>query len=228
MNGQCLLCKREDYLLRGLCTYLKHACYSKVRILVGKGRTTWDREIAKGRALPRSKPPRIAYRTKGIGGHHRGFRGWSSDWLTPIEIVQALGPFDLDPCSHPEMPWRTAEHMIHPPADGLACNWNGRVWLNPPYGQEAACWLRKLAIHGDGIAIMFARTETAMFFASVWAEATGILFLRGRLHFHRPDGTRARANAGGPSCLVAYGKQNLTALVESRLAGSIVTGWSVR
>lgn len=50
----------------------------------------------------------------------------------------------------------------------------------------------------------------------------GVLFLQGRLHFHFPDGRRAPHNSGGPSCLVAYGKQNARALCESGLLGKYV------
>lgn len=60
-----------------------------------------------------------------------------------------------------------------------------------------------------------------MFFETVWRSATarGLLFLEGRLHFHRPDGTRANANAGAPSVLVAYGDDDAERLRSSGLAG---------
>lgn len=159
----------------------------------------------------------------GIGGHHRGFRGRSDTWLTPPAILEALGSFALDPCCPPEMPWRTAVEMIHHPGrDGLAVPWEGRVWLNPPYGQQTGEWLRRLAGHGDGIALTFARTETEMFHRWGWERATGMLFLRGRLHFHHADGTRAKANAGAPSVLIAYGHLNALSLETCGLAGRFV------
>lgn len=72
-------------------------------------------------------------------------------WLTPPHIVEALGPFDLDPCCPPNMPWRTAEQMVCRPDDGLAVDWTGkRVWLNPPYGREATPFLRRMANHEGG------------------------------------------------------------------------------
>lgn len=160
---------------------------------------------------------------KGIGGHHRGFRGLTNEWLTPPAILKALGgweAFDLDPCSPVSRPWPTA--MTHLAENGLDHRWQGRVWLNPPYGPDCAHWLAKMATHGNGIAIVFARTETAMFFAHVWPRAHGILFLEGRLHFHRADGTRARANAGAPSCLVAYGFDNADILKNCGLPGAFV------
>jgi hypothetical protein len=80
----------------------------------------------------------------------------------------------------------------------------GRVWLNPPYN-AVSTWLGRLVEHGVGTALLFARTETEVFWRLIWQEATALVFLRGRLTFHRPDGTLPRANAGAPSVLVAYG-----------------------
>lgn len=140
----------------------------------------------------------------GIGGHHRAYQGRSDDWLTPPSLIAALGPFDLDPCASPGQPWNTA--AAEWTENGLGRPWQGFVWLNPPYGPQTAAWLARLADHGTGIALVFARTETAMMFAHVWPRATAVTFLRGRLHFHHPiTGERAAANAGGPSMLIAYG-----------------------
>ncbi|WP_223160903.1 phage N-6-adenine-methyltransferase [Salinicola aestuarinus] len=87
------------------------------------------------------------------------------EWLTPPSILEALGSFDLDPCSPVERPWDTASEHLTLHDDGLSAAWRGRVWLNPPYGRETGLWLEKLAEHGDGIALVFARTETEMFSA---------------------------------------------------------------
>lgn len=158
-----------------------------------------------------------------MGGHQSAMM-ISDTWLTPPEIIAVLGPFDLDPCAAPDpKPWATAATHYTLPADGLAEPWFGRVWLNPPYSREAVKWLRRLADHGTGTALVFARTETSWFVETVWRRASGILFLHGRLHFHHADGLRARANAGAPSCLVAYGPQDATRLAYSGLAGSYVS-----
>jgi hypothetical protein len=150
----------------------------------------------------------------------------TTTWLTPPHILEALGPFDLDPCAAPEpRPWPTAARMIELPEDGLAAAWSGRVWLNPPYGLEAAQWLSKLAAHGNGIALVFARTESEMFFRQVWERATAILFLRGRLTFRLPDDVDPRKNSGAPSCLVAYGHNNYEALKTSKLDGRLAPLW---
>lgn len=160
---------------------------------------------------------------KGIGGHQRAYEGRTDEWLTPPEIIEALGPFDLDPCSPINRPWETAATHYTRDDDGISKEWFGRVWLNPPYGPETKRWLAKMAEHNNGIALIFARTETEMFFDSVWGSASGLLFLRGRLHFHFVDGSRAKLNAGGPSVLIAYGTDNADRLRSSGIAGSFVT-----
>lgn len=152
-------------------------------------------------------------------GSHQSAHMISDTWLTPPEIINALGPFDLDPCTPEVMPWQTAAHRYTPAEDGLLQEWFGRVWLNPPYSREAVKWLNKLAGHGNGIALTFARTETDMFFSQVWSKCNGIYFMKGRLHFHHSDGTRAKANAGAPSCLIAYGTENAERLESCDLPG---------
>lgn len=153
-------------------------------------------------------------------GSHQSHNSISTTWLTPLHIIKDLGPFDLDPCAYPG--WPTATKSICLPEDGLTAEWQGRVWLNPPYGKETWVWLNKLAEHGQGTALIFARTETVGFVEQVWEKACGLLFLHGRLHFHRPDGSRAAANAGAPSVLVSYGEEDTQALSLSSLPGTFV------
>lgn len=133
----------------------------------------------------------------------------NDEWLTPPEIVRALGPFDLDPCAPIVRPWPTAAKHYTVDDDGLSLPWFGRVWLNPPYGPHTGTWLERLREHGDGIALIFARTETEAWFRHIWGIADGILFLRGRLNFHFVSGKRAERNSGAPSALIAYGEENV-------------------
>ncbi|OZE95184.1 adenine methyltransferase [Rhodococcus sp. 15-2388-1-1a] len=162
-------------------------------------------------------------------GAHQSAQAKTDIWLTPRHILDALGPFDLDPCSAPDPTiWPTARDHITLPADGLATDWTGRVWLNPPYGQQTWRWLDRLATHGNGIALIFARTETAGFFNQVWYRSNAVLFLTGRLTFHNPDGTPGAGNAGAPSCLVAYGSDNAEVLQRCGLDGAYVTDWGIR
>lgn len=133
------------------------------------------------------------------------------EWLTPKYITDALGPFDLDPCSPINRPWDTAAAYYTQLDDGLTKDWHGRVWCNPPYGTETKKWLAKLAEHGNGIALVFSRTETSTFFHNVWGKADAIFFFKGRLRFCDVYG-RESGTAGAPSCLIAYGKENIQSI----------------
>ena len=149
------------------------------------------------------------------------------EWLTPPEIINSLGKFDLDPCSPINRPWDTANHHYHLPLKlfepcGLEKKWFGRVWLNPPYGNQTGKWLKKMAEHNNGIALIFARTETKMFFDYIWNRAIAIMFLKGRLSFYNIDGAKSTNSAGAPSCLVAYGGLNYYYLQHSGLSGKLI------
>lgn len=152
---------------------------------------------------------------------HQSARMRNDEWLTPPEILAKLGVFDLDPCAPFCPPWRTAVKQYHKEQDGLSQPWEGRVWLNPPFGREAVKWLRKLVAHGDGIALIPARTETAMFYECVWNVADAVCFMKGRPHFHYVTGERAAANSGAPIALIAYGRRNALALTQAQL-GKVV------
>jgi len=117
------------------------------------------------------------------------------DWLTPAHIVDAaekcLGGIDLDPCA-------SLTYMDNVPAkflytvhdDGLAREWRGTVYMNPPYGRPIGDWTSKLAAERNAgrvtahIALVPARTDTRWF-----ADFTDCLycFIRGRLSFGNLD-----------------------------------------
>jgi hypothetical protein len=80
----------------------------------------------------------------------------------------------------------------------------------------------RMAAHGHGVALIFARTETDSFHRFVWGAASGLLFLRGRLTFHHADGSRAAANGGAPSVLIAYGAEDRDILAAAPIDGAFV------
>src|SRR5574343_784844 len=152
-----------------------------------------------------------------------GFRSVNvkDEWLTPPEIVNSLGTFDLDPCSPINRPWPTAKRHYTIDDDGLAQTWSGRVWCNPPYGDETAVWRERMANHGNGICLVFARTETQWFHEQVWQKANAILFFRGRIAFYHVTGEQGDS-AAAPSVLIAYGENNVLALMSCGLEGFLV------
>jgi hypothetical protein len=132
-------------------------------------------------------------------------------WLTPRSIIDAFGMprlADVDPCSPPSRPWPTAKRHITKAKDGLAHAWDPRhfYFTNPPYGRTCAEWLRKAADHGNGLVLIFGRTDTRMFHEHVWRHpnTTAILFFEGRLRFATVEGKEV-GSAGAPSVMLAYG-----------------------
>lgn len=145
----------------------------------------------------------------------------NDEWLTPPYILEALGPFDLDPCAPIERPWDMAEKHYTKKDNGLYLPWSGRVWLNPPYGRETFKWMHRLYTHKNGIALIFARTETKGFHEQIWLKAHSVFFFRGRISFHYVDGREGKA-ANAPSCLVSYDEENTEAILKSGLYGKLV------
>ena len=129
-------------------------------------------------------------------GSHQSPRMINDEWLTPPELLKALGPFDLDPCAPVRRPWDMAKHHYTIDDLGLMKPWPDgyRVFCNPPYGPQTGKWLAKMVDHGNGIALIFARTETEMFFSHKFAArglppsggrgiAATFLYLRFCLHY---------------------------------------------
>jgi hypothetical protein len=138
--------------------------------------------------------------------------GDTNTWFTPKEIIEPMGVFDLDPCSQTFRPFNTARiHICEDIGEcGLQGRWEGRVWLNPPYGKTIRQWLDKLAKHGNGVALVFARIETA------WAQEAlervdAVNFLKGRISFIKADGSES-SNAGTGSMLLAFGGNNVESI----------------
>lgn len=152
----------------------------------------------------------------------------SAEWYTPPSIFDALDlEFDLDPASPDAgpVPWVPAKRFITPTENGLWLPWEGRVWLNPPYGRHVGPFVDKLAAHGDGIALVFARTDT------VWAQrvlprASAVCFIAGRVGFIPGPGATAIGNpadgGGAGSMLLAFGDACAASVAASGL------GWVVQ
>lgn len=148
-------------------------------------------------------------------------RGPSVEWYTPPEVFAGLGiRFDLDPAAPPGgVPWVPAKRSFSRADDGLRQPWHGRVWLNPPYGRSIGPWLDRLIAHGNGLALVFARTD-ARWFQKAARQATAICFISGRLRFVSPDGPSGTAQV--PSVLLAYGLACAMALAHTNLGHTLV------
>lgn len=152
-------------------------------------------------------------------GKHQSAKSKTDEWLTPPEIIQALGEFDLDPCSPVNRPWDTAKQHYTILDNGLLKEWTGRVFLNPPYGNIIDLWMQKMAMHYHGTALTFARTDRNTFHNYVFPVADSLYFIKQRLHFYDVNGVRAKANSGAPSVLIAYGERDSERLASSGIKG---------
>lgn len=151
------------------------------------------------------------------GFTHESSRNESVEWWTPKYVIDAIGEtYDLDPCA-PQggVPWIPAARHIALPDDGLLLPWDGFVWMNPPYGSQTAKWLDKLALHGNGIALVFARTDTK-WFSRVVDTADCICFVRSRIRFLR-NGQNGGPGPGAGSMLIGYGARACAAVGRSGL-----------
>ena len=103
--------------------------------------------------------------------------------------------------------------------------WHGFWYLNPPYGKSLIDWLARATLFPNGIAFVFARTETKAFFRYVWPCASALLFVRGRVTFHYPHGGSPKAghNSGGPSVAIGYGGLARQRLMTCADLGAVVT-----
>jgi hypothetical protein len=144
------------------------------------------------------------------------YHGKTHDWITPKYIIDAfgIGWFDLDPCASVTQPWSCARKAFTVEQDGLSFPWWGNVWLNPPYGPHTPKWIRSLIDHGEGVALIFSRTEKDLWQKYIFPTADGYLFIDGRVRFCHPDGVPGYADAGSGSCLIAWGQSNRDKLVS--------------
>jgi hypothetical protein len=152
------------------------------------------------------------------GFSHENPVGDSVEWYTPKWIFDGLDlEFDLDPCSPKEGGFVPAKKKFWlPDYDGLSEDWFGNVWVNPPYGKETGLWLSKLAAHGEGIALVFARTSTK-WFQKIVSGTSGVLFVNRRVRFISGATGEAGGTPGADSMLISFGEENANALLTSGL-----------
>ena len=70
-----------------------------------------------------------------------------------------------------------------PEQDGLAQDWIGTCWCNPPYGRDIGKWIKKASeANATVVCLVPARTDTA-WWHDYAMKADDIRFIRGRLKF---------------------------------------------
>jgi phage N-6-adenine-methyltransferase len=127
----------------------------------------------------------------------------TDEWATPqdfFDVVNREFSFDLDVCALPGS--AKCERFFAPEDDGLAQEWRGTCWMNPPYGDEIVAWVKKAhdaAIDGATVVCLVpARVDTGWWWD--YCRYGEIRFLRGRLKFGGSPNS-----APFPSALVVFG-----------------------
>ncbi|HET8689681.1 MAG TPA: DNA N-6-adenine-methyltransferase [Methanosarcina sp.] len=123
-------------------------------------------------------------------------------WSTPQDFFDKLNAefgFDLDVCATPDNA-KCACYFTEA-ENGLAQEWSGMVWMNPPYGREIGKWMRKAYESAQAgatvVCLVPARTDTAWWHD--YAIRGEIRFIRGRLKFGG-----SKNSAPFPSAVVVF------------------------
>lgn len=134
-------------------------------------------------------------------------------WQTPPEIFDPLLAefnFDLDAAADNE----TARAEIYM-TDALSVpDWPGkRIWLNPPYGQKLAPFVRRAqqeAAKGKVVvALIPFRCRAAWWHEAVIGKAVEVRCIRKRPKFIRADGSRPKLTGTCDSCIVVWRGQGV-------------------
>ena len=135
-------------------------------------------------------------------------------WLTPPDLINKLGEFDLDPCCTNNLKWKTAKnyYSLENGQNGLELPWADRIWLNPPYSDWSP-FLKKLSEHNNGIALI--QTSKSAWFNLIWNNASGCLMMPSNLKFVKSNGESAPVFM--PTMLFSFGESNREILVQSEL-----------
>ena len=108
------------------------------------------------------------------------------DWETPSNFFADLNAefhFTLDVCATAKN--KKCRNFFSRMKNGLAQQWRGTCWMNPPYGRAIGNWMKKAYEESQrGVTVVClvpARTDTAWWHD--YAMKGEIRFLRGRLYF---------------------------------------------
>jgi hypothetical protein len=128
----------------------------------------------------------------------------STEHYTPQYIVDAviacMDAIDLDPASNSrEIPNVPAASHYTAQENGLVQPWEGKIFLNPPFGPGVEVWFSKLfqerlaARTTEVIVLWKSATETAAW-KTLTVLSCRVCFPSARIHFTRPHG-----NESGPT-----------------------------
>ena len=151
---------------------------------------------------------------------HEQSVGKTDEWYTPSKVFDALGcRFDMDVSAPENRQFVSTPTSRWITSDSLDRDWEGFVWMNPPFGGRNGLfpWLDKFFAHGNGIALVPDRTS-----APWWQEhvrrADSVLFVSPKLKFIDINGNAGQWPAQG-TCLFAAGERAVDALNMAQARG---------
>lgn len=126
----------------------------------------------------------------------------NDEWYTDSRYIEAarkvMGSIDLDPASCAEANTRVKATRYYTKADdGLAHEWSGNVWLNPPFGKidgksTIKLFIRKLLDeyergHVSQAIYLITGKNNSVWFRWIWDYP--VCFPHEHVYFRRPDGS---------------------------------------
>lgn len=159
---------------------------------------------------------------------HKKARGVTDTWITPVEVTNLLGQFDLDPATHTRQPWQHATFNYTYHDDGLRSVWFGRVWLKPPYFRgEIDRWVMRFCLHGNGCMLIPASVNTKRFHEMIVPSCDSVLFFKRRVNFANELGEFTSGNGGQDLMIVNASKYDTRRAIESGLGVTLkLDDWS--
>ena len=123
----------------------------------------------------------------------------NNEWYTPAKYIElarkVLGVIDLDPasCEHANKTVKAVTYF-NIDDDGLSQEWNGKVWMNPPYSADLIQQFAykivdeyKKGHTTEAVVLVNNATET-QWFSHMTLAASAVAFPKGRIQFETESG----------------------------------------
>jgi hypothetical protein len=151
-----------------------------------------------------------AYKAVRAGDTHVGKNSGENEWYTPERFIEAarltMGQIDLDPASSERANKTVKAGVIYTiDDDGLAQDWFGNVWMNPPYAQPlmtqfAEKLISELPELCTAIVLVNNATETK-WFQLMAKQAPALCFPEARIKFIDKEGKESGSPLQGQTFL---------------------------
>jgi len=137
----------------------------------------------------------------------------NDEYWTPPEVFEALDlRFDIDVAAPSGgVPWIPATKHFDRAMNGLAQEWHGSVFMNPPFS-ESSPWVERWLTHGRGIAVL--PTSRARWFEALWNSSASIVHPRGTKAMFMFIHEGKRKNIYMPVIIAAMGDEEQRALLN--------------